>query len=408
VGKVQGDIKACLITPGHLAANPRVVKEAMALSLAGVQVHLIFTQYVDYLIDHDQQILDNNPEWTYQSLNWSCSSLLSKINRTIGGLLRLIPNNNTRINRNFLWQLKKATAYPADIYIGHNPGALPIAVIAAKKNKVKCGFDAEDFHRNETSDDENNEDVKLKTAIENANIPQLDYIMAASPQIAEKYTALFDRDIPTILNVFPKTHINTIINNTHKPLQLFWFSQTIGRNRGLEAIIEAINMSGVQMELHLLGKVSETYKNQLLAVNNKHQQVTAIVHFHAPVPAEKIFELTAKFDIGLAAEPGFSTNNKIALSNKLFTYIQCGLATVASNTIAQTWFMQQYPETGRLYKDTAELVNILLDYHNNRELLYQTKNASYTTGQTQLNWEIESKKLIEVVNKTLATPKWTI
>lgn len=397
MAKIKGNITACIITPGHIAADPRLVKEAQALSKAGVSVHLIFTQYVDYLIGHDQQILDANPEWTYNKLNWSGNSLLSKAARTISGLIRLMPNINTRINRNFFWQLKKTIQCPADIYIAHNPGALPIATIAAKKNKVKCGFDAEDFHRNETSDDDYNEDVKLKTAIEKANIPHMDYITAASPQIAEKYAVLFNRAVTTVLNVFPKTRINNIIHNTTKPLQLFWFSQTIGRNRGLEGIIEAINLSGVTMELHLLGKVSDDYKNQLLAVNNKHENKYAALRFHAPVPGKELFTLTAQFDIGLAAEPGFSTNNKIALSNKLFTYIQCGIAVAASNTIAQTWFMEQYPETGKLYADTPELVNILLGYHHNRKLLYETKKAAYLIGQTQLNWDVESEKLIDAI-----------
>lgn len=402
MAKIQGNKKACLITPGHIAADPRLVKEAQALSRAGMQVHLIFTQYVDYLIAHDKMILDANPGWTAQYLNWSGGSFFSKVVRVVGGLMRFTQNNNTKINRNYLWQLNKAIAYPADIYIAHNPGAVSIAVTAAKKNKAKCGFDAEDFHRNERSDDENDEDVKLKTAIENATIHQFDYMVAASPQIAAKYEELFNRIVTPVLNVFPKTHINTIINNTDKPLQLFWFSQTIGRNRGLEMVIDAINLSGIVMELHLLGKVDISYKDKLLALNDKHQHPYAVIHFHSPVPGDELFNITAKYDIGIASEPGFSTNNKIALSNKLFTYIQCGLAVVASNTTAQAWFMEQYPETGKLYGDEDELAAILTAYHSNRDLLYETKKSSYAIGQTKLNWEIESDKLITVVQQTLA------
>jgi len=402
LAKIQGKKRACLITPGHVAADPRMVKEAQALSRAGIQVHLIFTQYVDYLIGHDKKILDANPEWTAQCLNWSGDSFISKIFRFTGRLMRFTSNNNTKINRNFLWQLKKASAYPADIYIAHNPGSMAVAVMAAQKNNAKCGLDAEDFHRNERSDDANDKDVILKTAIENATIPRFDYVVAASPQIAEKYEELFNCSITPILNVFPRTNIKTIINNTDKPLQLFWFSQTIGRNRGLEMVIDAINASGIVMELHLLGKVDVSYKDKLLALNDKHQHPYAVIHFHAPVPGDELFDITARYDIGICAEPGFSTNNKIALSNKLFTYVQCGLAVVCSNTEAQTWFMEQYPETGKLYADESELSAILTNYHNNRELLYETKQASYATGQTKLNWETESEKLIEVVQQTLA------
>jgi len=402
LAKIQGNKRACLITPGHISADPRLVKEAQALSRAGMQVHLIFTQYVDYLIGHDKMILDANPGWTADHLNWSGDSFFSKLIRAAGGLMRFTRNNNTKINRNFLWQLKKAYAYPADIYIAHNPGALAIAVMAAKKNKAKCGFDAEDFHRNERSDDENDEDVKLKTAIENATVYRFDYMTAASPQIAEKYEGLFNRSVTPVLNVFPKTHINAIINNVNSPLQLFWFSQTIGRNRGLEMVIDAINISGIVMDLHLLGKVNVNYKDQLLALNNNYPHPNAIIHFHAPVPGDELFNITALYDIGFASEMYEPYNRNICLTNKIFTYMQCGLAVAASDTIAQTRFMEQYPETGKVYANADELANILTAYHNNRELLYQTKKASYAIGQTKLNWEIESEKLIQVVQQTLA------
>ena len=401
MAKIQGNKKACLITPGHIAADPRLVKEAQALSQAGMQVHIIFTQYVDYLIDHERQILSASPNWTFKCLDWSGKSLTSKIFRAIGGLLRrFIPGINTKINRNFAWQLKQAIAYPADIYIGHNPGGLPVAVIAAKKNNAKCGFDAEDFHRNERCDDEKDPDVVLKTAIENKYIRQLDYMVAASPQIAAKYVDLFHINVEPVLNVFPKTAVSKIINNTDRPLQLFWFSQTVGLNRGLETIIRAINKTGVKMDLHLLGKVAPAYKNQLQVVNG--EKASAVLHFHAPVVPDEIFVIAKQFDIGLALESSIPLNRDICLTNKIFTFIQSGLAVIASNTTAQTILMEQYAETGKLYKNINELAEILLSYHHNRGLLYQTKQASYRIGQTKLNWEIESEKLINVVQKTLA------
>jgi glycosyltransferase involved in cell wall biosynthesis len=401
VDGIQKGIKACLITPGHIAANPRLVKEAMALTHAGIQVHIIFTQYVEYLIAHDQEILNANPGWTYQSLNWTGSNLLSKLTRVIGGLVRLLPNNNIKINRNFYWQLRKATAYPADIYIAHNPGSMPIAVIAAKKNKVKCGFDAEDFHRYETSNDEHNPDVKLKTAIENANIPLYHYITAASPLIAKRYSSLFKKNVTTILNVFPKTNIAPFKNDAG-PVKLFWFSQTIGPNRGLEMVIAAIAKTKQPFELHLLGFIKDEYDVHLTNLFKEHGLPAQNIVFYKPVYADDIFPITAKFDIGLATETGYPINRNICLTNKIFTYIQCGLAVAATNTQAQSEFMAGHPETGKLYKDVNELANILLAYHNDRDLLYETKKASYHTGQTKLNWEIEGEKLINAIKPVLA------
>jgi len=116
--------------------------------------------------------------------------------------------------------------------------------------------------------------------------------------------------------------------------------------------------------------------------------------------------IAAKFDIGLASETGFSLNNNIALSNKIFTYMQSGLAVAASNTPAQSALMQQYPETGKTYSNAKELSIILTGYDQNRELLFQTKNEAFKIGQNQLNWENESRKFLNVVERALiALPK---
>jgi glycosyltransferase involved in cell wall biosynthesis len=398
MAKIQTGKTVCLITPGHISSNPRLVKEAMALSQSGYKLHLIFTQYVGYLVDHDQQILSANPTWTYDNLNWTGHNLASKCNRFLSKIVQLFNADKAmKLNRNYLWQLKKALACKADLYIAHNLSALPVAVIAAKKNNTKCGFDAEDFHRNEVSDDPANEDVKLKTAIEEKYISQVDYMTASSPQIADAYENLFNRKIITILNVFPKTGAINIINNTSEPLQLFWFSQTIGPNRGLETIIEAINSFAPAMDLHLLGTVGNEYKQQLMSsIKN-----LSGLHFHQPVIPDELFSIAAKFDIGFTAEPGFSINNKIALSNKLFTYLQSGLAILTSDTPAQTAFLNQYPHIGSLYHNAQELSLLLISYHNNRELLYTTKVNNYKLGQEALNWETESKKLISTVQNVL-------
>ncbi|WP_158992206.1 hypothetical protein [Mucilaginibacter sp. L196] len=382
----------CLITPGHIASNPRLVKEAMALFRAGYKVHIIFTQYVPYLIDHDRHILSQNPGWTYDSLNWTGYNLPSKTSRLLSKLVHAFSSNiNIKINRNYLWQLKKAINHKADLYIAHNLGALPIAVIAAKETKAKCGFDAEDFHRNEVSDNVNDPDVRLKTAIEEKCIPQLDYMTASSPQITDRYSALFNRKVITILNVFPKTVSYKIINNIAGPLQLFWFSQTIGSNRGLEIIIEGINISNIESDLHLLGFSSDEYKSHLTTLLKQESNCT--LHFHNPVYSEELFNIAGQFDIGFASETGFCLNNSIALSNKILTYVQSGLAVIASNTTAQAAFVNQYPQVGRIYNNAEELADILSIYNSDREMLYQTKQANFKLGQTDLNWENEYKNL---------------
>ncbi|WP_419788620.1 hypothetical protein [Mucilaginibacter sp. SP1R1] len=389
-----------------------MVKEATTLSEANYQIHIIFTQYMSYLIPYDKEILLNHSQWTYDCLDWTKLSFKSRLRRFYTGLTLKLINliikvNQSKalacivLNRNYYWQLKRAKLFRADLYFGHNLGALPIAVKAAQYTNAKCGFDAEDFHRNEISNDPNNVDVILKMLIEEKYIPLTDFINAASPLIAEKYANLFNRQVNTILNVFPKTNKFDNIPNIHAPLQIFWFSQTIGPNRGIEIAIKAICNSDVTITFHLLGNIADEYKIHLLANIKKKKSENLEIIFHNSLSPNKIFELASKFDIGLAAESYTPLNRNICLTNKLFTYLQSGLAIIATDTLSQHEFMSQYHNIGELYKNSVELTNILKRYNQNRELLDKTKKQNFNLGQNTINWQKESIKYLEIINTYL-------
>ena len=402
--------RICLITPGHLATDPRLVKEAVALSKSSYSVHIIFSQYMPYLIEEDFKIL-NNHNWTYDCINWSNNSISSKIHRFTSGLLQKLASKYSKfpsssefiVNRHFLWQLRKAINCKAEIYIAHNLGALPIACRAAKTNQKKVGFDAEDFHRNETTDDSTKKDYIIKAKIEDKYLPTVNYITAASPLIGEEYNRLYNIQVTTILNVFPKLVLRdgNFKNEVEKKLNLFWFSQTIGKNRGLEDIIAALNiLNNPLIELHLLGNIDSEgllYFKKLVTFNKNN------IYFHKPVSPEKLFDLSSQYDIGLASEPGFCFNNKIALSNKIFTYLQAGNALIYSSTLAQEKLLKQYHEIGFMYTigDIEMLSRIISYYFLNRVILKKHKENAFTLGQNEFNWEKEQVSFIEIINSII-------
>jgi glycosyltransferase involved in cell wall biosynthesis len=305
------------------------------------------------------------------------------------------------IARSSYFLIKAAKKHKADLYIGHNLGALPAIVKASVKYKKPCGFDAEDFHRHEVSDDASSFHYKLTTYIEDRYLPHVNYITASSPLIAERYSLLYNRRITSLLNVFSSKNNPVVINDADQPIRLFWFSQTIGPNRGLELIIEAMGLAKINAELHLLGHPANGYKELVFHKAANAGLDKSKLYFYKPVPADEIFALASQFDIGLASETGFCINNNLALSNKIFTYILSGLAVAASNTPAQAGLVEQYPQIGKVYRDAMELSAILKLYNDNRALLSQTKKESFAVGQSRLNWETESQKLLAVVQTAI-------
>lgn len=406
--------KIVLLSSGQPSTNPRLVKEADALAGAGYTVVVIYQYWNHWATQFDRELL---PQKKWVSIRvggshdedtsaWWFSRLSQKFNILIAKTLGLKFGTAERAaGRAGAFLYDAARKHPADLYIAHNLPALPAAVKAAGLIQAKCGFDAEDYHRNETHDNPAEFDVQLKTYIENSYLPHCNYLTASSQQISDQYQQLFPlKKITTLLNVFPRQHLQLLKLDKKGLLKLFWCSQTIGADRGLEEVIEAMGILKKPIELHMLGQCSADYKIALLKLAAAHGLDVELLHFYQPVLADTIFQFAAGFDIGLATETGMPLNRDICLSNKIFTYLQSGLAIVASDTIAQGQFINDHPSIGLLYakNDATSLAASLNAYFEDRQLLQETKSGNYVLGQVHLNWETESRKFLSVVEKTLA------
>lgn len=298
------------------------------------------------------------------------------------------------ISRTHTEALATARSIKTDLYIAHNLGALPAAVMAAKFNGAKVGYDAEDMHSGQFKT-KTEKGYLLNKFIEEKYFPHTNYFTAASPLIAQHYKQAYPYLNPIVINnVFPRIDL-PVESKIHvtQPLKLFWFSQTIGVERGIENIIGAMTLITKPAELHLLGNCSDEDKLMITDLAKYNHLATDQIHFHQPIAPDELFKFAAQFDIGMATETAPNLNRDICLTNKIFTYIQTGLAIIASDTQAQRLFMEQYPAIGSLYQkeDITSLANCILEYAQNPEKLLQTKQMNYQLGQTQLNWENESK-----------------
>src|SRR4029079_12569553 len=65
--------RICIVTPGYIASTPRVVREADALSEAGFDVRVVFTQgQLEYVRAFDAGVLQDRP-WRSAAFKWSSS-----------------------------------------------------------------------------------------------------------------------------------------------------------------------------------------------------------------------------------------------------------------------------------------------------------------------------------------------
>lgn len=407
--------KIVLITTGQPSTNPRLVKEADALASEGFDVTVVYQYWNEWATALDSQLLKDKKwkairvggepkngyfEYWKSRLIHRLSRLLIKHFGLKFGLAEIALNRNTQT------LVTKAKSIPASLYIAHNLGALPAAVLASKANHAKCGFDAEDFHRQEVTDDQSTDAYQLVKHIEDKYLPQVNYVTAASPLIAKAYHKLYNYHEPTVLNnVFSLSFLQIVpAPRPNKELKLFWFSQTIGKGRGIEDAITAISLLKKEhITLSLLGNIDDVNRAYFLSIANNSGLKKNQLIFIAPVAADNIFKLAANYDIGLALEQQVPLNRDICLTNKIFTYLTSGLALIVSETTAQKNFILENPLVGKSYPivNIEELSKIINEYDENRELLHVTKLSAQHLAKENLNWEKESKKFIDIIKKTI-------
>lgn len=409
-----------LISPSNLASNPRLVKEADALADAGYQVTVIAGGLMKGWRQMDKLILQN-ARWQYVPVGtdsqWSLA--LGKLRRRWSYYV-MRSGIYTSLSL-AIWAhsylsvplAQTALKFPADLYIAHNLAALPAAAWVAKHHHAKLGFDAEDFHTAELSLNKENADYvmtenRARAQIEEEFLSHCHYLTAASPLIAEAYKERYQVEIDTILNVFPRTFsldksdFQRWSQRQGTP-SLYWFSQTIGADRGLESIVDALAHMRVKAKFVLRGFPMAGYPEALMARASK-LGVADRLTFLPPASPVEMARLAGEHDLGLSLEMNQPVNRSICLTNKSFTYLLGGVPVVFSSTPAQIALAKDFGEAAMVI-DLADVKGIaqqMDEYFADPERIKRARERAWQLGQEQYNWDIEQQKFLKLVSQVLS------
>lgn len=405
--------KIVLVTSGQPSANPRMVKEAKSLSHAGFEVTVIYCLLSPWADEFDKVLFAETPgiRWIkkgFHSLQQPSGYLFARLRKKIfHSLSELLPGSAWIAIQSMVFysrELKKETQkHKADIYIGHNLGALPAITAAVRRNGGKAIFDFEDFHRGEDiKGSEHSRKVKL---VEDYFVPFLHSATASSPLIKAAYEELYPSlEIKAIRNCFPLSYATAFKKLAPQPLKLFWFSQFIGKNRGLETVIKALGLLKDQnITISLLGNCSDEHQQYFTGLAAKCGVAVSQLHFLPPVSEKEIVSIAAQHHIGIAGEVTATYNRHICLTNKIFTYLLAGTAVLFSDTRAQQDFLKRYENAGQLYgeKNERELAACIDAYAQNEALLLQHRFYAYQLAQAELNWDMEQQLFIKLIQTAL-------
>ena len=127
------------------------------------------------------------------------------------------------------------------------------------------------------------------------------------------------------------------------------------------------------------------------------------VHLLDPIEPDLLERAGAEYDIGYVGEPGDTENSKLALANKLFSYLGSGLAILASETPAHLGIAADLGGAIKTFPagDAAALAERLDEWLADRAKLQAARNSAWTLGQTRFSWETDKTTLVNLIKLSL-------
>ena len=392
-----------ILTTGPLCRNPRPLKEALTLAGAGYAVTVVTGYEGESCAQEDLSFVAGT------------GIALSPL-RPPAGLRGFAQRARTALARRVVerlgWQLPSSLgpgpallahvrSLGSDLVIAHNESALWAAhQLHAAGRRVAA--DLEDWYSEDLLPAARRvRPIRLLRALERSTLHEFAYASTTSHALAAALQKTHGGQLAWVVpNTFPLQPLAPPVLN-HMPA-LLWFSQTIGPGRGLEAFLAAWRIARVPSRLVLVGRCAADYRRSLGALlpPDKAAQLEFVDFVASPL----LPGLLARHDLGLALEPHEPLNKEYTTSNKIYQYLNAGLAVLATPTAGQREVFARAPGIGVLLDlahpiQTAANLDALL---GDRPRLLALRQAARAAAEQQFCWEKTAPTLLAAVAAALA------
>lgn len=403
--------KILVFTASHLCRNPRVVKEATALGEAGYDVTVLTVSAVEAFERMDRELIASAPfrrttlDYTARTPGMRWKNLLQRA-ATWGArqALRRLRWESAQALGPARALLRRALMTPADLIIAHTEIPLWASRALIRAGRV-VAVDFEDWYSQDLlPEDRRTRPLKLLTRAEKFALQHAHYVSTTSQSMAEALAAAYHSPVPLVLrNVFPLQAGSRLDRPAgDEPPTFVWFSQTIGPGRGLELFFDAWSRLTRPSRVTLIGGERTAYRENLLRglpAGRRH-----FVTFLPLLPPAELPGKLSEFDVGLAVEARQPANRDLTIANKIFQYLNAGLAVVATDTAGQSEVLQAAPDAGLLVTvhEPGDLARRLDDLLAEPARLRAMQTAARRAAQEQFCWEKEAPHLLAAVARALA------
>lgn len=239
--------------------------------------------------------------------------------------------------------------------------------------------------------------------IENMCLPKAKRMYSVNDSIANLYREKYSRKVDVIRNVPPV--FNSKVENVNQEKErlglptdkklLIVQGTGINIDRGVEEVVQSMQFVNDAVLLIIgSGDVLDILKQMVIDLN-----LQSRVKFIAKVPFEELAIYTSLCDVGLTVDKDTNMNYRYSLPNKIFNYVQAGIAVLASDLIEVARIVREF-RVGVIIKNhdpkhIAETINALI---SDEDKLIEFKKNSMHAANT-LTWENEEKTLIKIFSE---------
>jgi glycosyltransferase involved in cell wall biosynthesis len=401
--------KILILIGAHLCTAPRPQKEATALTQAGHEVTVAGVWFNPQLIECDRTLMTQFPWQFYPVLNFAPGQNSHLSVRLQAKTARILYRYHQYRHPALLGYgarslLRFALAYQADFTIVHSEAGMWAGTELLKRG-YSVGVDFEDWFSQDLLPTALAErPVSWLAELEAILCRHCAYRLTTSQALATALAEAYQSPPPTVIyNVFPQPPTVPLSPLTpSKPVKLHWFSQTLGPGRGLETLFLALPYLQSSVEIHLRGHY--TNGTQTWLKDQIPNGWESAVYLHPLVPAAELPSRIADYDIGLALEQTTPPSRNLTLTNKLFQYLQSGLALIATATAGQQEILASHSDLGGLVpagnpQALAQAIDALV---LNPRRLQQAKLTARQMATTRYRWEQEQSKLVAAAQTALS------
>jgi glycosyltransferase involved in cell wall biosynthesis len=400
-----------IVIVGHFASAPRAQKEAAALRAAGARVFVRGNWNDPALVAEDLALARR------LDVDFAPATDLRRAGGHLGDRLRhrfarLLHEWTGRVLPRTLGPgapelLRAARGLRADLTMVHSEPGLWLGR-RLLGDGLRVGVDFEDWFSHDQLPGDRSEPVRaVLRELERFHLHQAHCCLATTQVMADALardagTARVPAAIP---NCFPDDGGRVLPDRADGPgataVSFYWFSQTIGPARGLEALAEALPLLRGDWVLHLRGTLG-AHAGWFDALFPP--ALRARIHVLAPVSNADLPGHSRAHDVGLALELPYCDNKRLTASNKIHEYLRVGLAVIATATEGQEEVMRASPGAGQLVAagDAAGLAAAMQRMIDAPDALRACKRMSADAGARTWDWARFEPRLLAALGSALS------